>query len=180
VQAYSYQKHPSMLIDHFNNTIDTWIDALDQYSLNDLQYNPDRENWALGQVYLHLINETQFYITQIESCLKHNDNENEKMKDTGVTMFTNNSFPDEKIKGDPESMAKVHRSFSKSALETGMKKIKTDMNELWTEINNHETRGKSMHPGLGYFNAIEWFQFAEMHLRHHLRQKRRIEEALYF
>ena len=35
--------------------------------------------------------------------------------------------------------------------------------------------GKKKHPGLGYFNAEEWFQFAEIHLRHHLHQKNKIE-----
>jgi hypothetical protein len=34
---------------------------------------------------------------------------------------------------------------------------------------------KNKHPGLDYFNANEWLQFAEMHLRHHLRQKKRID-----
>jgi hypothetical protein len=38
--------------------------------------------------------------------------------------------------------------------------------------------GKTKHPGLGFFNANEWLQFAEMHLRHHLKQKERIEEFL--
>ena len=27
--------------------------------------------------------------------------------------------------------------------------------------------GKTKHPGLNYFTAKEWLQFAEMHLRHH-------------
>jgi len=38
--------------------------------------------------------------------------------------------------------------------------------------------GKSKHPGLGFFSASEWFQFAEMHLRHHLKQKERIDRFL--
>ena len=39
-------------------------------------------------------------------------------------------------------------------------------------------KGKTKHPGLGYFSAEEWLQFAEMHFRHHLRQKKRIDEFL--
>jgi hypothetical protein len=40
-------------------------------------------------------------------------------------------------------------------------------------------RGKAGHPGLGYFSAAEWLQFAEMHLRHHFRQKERLDVALF-
>jgi hypothetical protein len=42
----------------------------------------------------------------------------------------------------------------------------------------HPSTGKSRHPGLGYFNAGEWLRFIEMHMRHHLRQKERIDAFL--
>ncbi|HEV9036934.1 MAG TPA: hypothetical protein VGQ51_09945 [Puia sp.] len=38
--------------------------------------------------------------------------------------------------------------------------------------------GKTRHPGLHYFNSLEWLQFAEMHMRHHFRQKKRIDACL--
>jgi hypothetical protein len=36
--------------------------------------------------------------------------------------------------------------------------------------------GKTKHPGSNYFTAKEWLQFAEIHLRHHLKQKKRIDD----
>jgi hypothetical protein len=39
-------------------------------------------------------------------------------------------------------------------------------------------KGKTRHPGLLYFSAPEWLQFAEMHLRHHFLQKQRIDAFL--
>jgi hypothetical protein len=30
-----------------------------------------------------------------------------------------------------------------------------------------------------FFNAPEWLQFAEMHMRHHFRQKMRIDDRLF-
>ena len=56
--------------------------------------------------------------------------------------------------------------------------LKKDMNEAATQIDNSKSKGKTKHPGFNYFNATEWLQFAEMHLRHHLKQKERIEEFL--
>ena len=50
------------------------------------------------------------------------------------------------------------------------------MNDVAIIINENSLQGKTQHPGLGYFNATEWLQFATMHLRHHFKQKKRIEE----
>jgi hypothetical protein len=167
-----------MLIDHFNITIDGWIDALDHYSFSELLFKPDPDNWSLGQVYMHLLNETQYYISQIEYCLSHEENAKEKMKDAGAVMFANNSFPDERIKGDPGITSKIGQPASKEQLIQGMLALKDEMNKNWTLIVRNENNGKTRHPGLGYFNAIEWFQFAEMHLRHHFRQKIKIDKLL--
>lgn len=52
------------------------------------------------------------------------------------------------------------------------------MNNVEMLISKSPFKGKTKHPGLDYFSAIEWLQFAEMHLRHHLRQKKRIDHFL--
>ncbi len=167
-----------MLIDQFNSTIDNWIDALDQYSLDELLFRPNHESWSLGQVYMHLLNETQYYISQIRYCLEHHENINERMKDAGAVMLANNSFPNERIKGDPEVTSKIGQPQNKEQLLTGMLAVKEEMNSCWTAIARDESNSKTMHPGLGYFTAAEWLQFAEMHLRHHFRQKTGIDKLL--
>jgi len=167
-----------MLIDQFNKTIDDWISSLDQYSFNELLRKPDPGSWSIGQVYMHLVNETRYYISRVEDCLATNDHATEKMKEAGVTMLSNNAFPDARIKGEPDSIAKIQQPLSQSKLRQEMLALKTAMNDLWKRMLKQPTAGKTMHPGLGYFNAMEWFQFAEMHLRHHFRQKNRIEKGI--
>ena len=39
---------------------------------------------------------------------------------------------------------------------------------------NQKQFGKTQHPGLGFLDALEWYQYTEMHMRHHIRQKDRI------
>jgi hypothetical protein len=167
-----------MLIDQFNKTIDDWILSLDQYSFDELLIKPGPESWSLGQVYIHLVNETRYYISQVEECLKTNDHAAEKMKGEGVTMLSNNTFPNARIRGEPDSIAKIQQPTSQWQLKLEMEGLKTAMNKLWNRMIQQPTVGKTMHPGLGYFNAEEWFQFAEMHLRHHFRQKNRIDEKI--
>jgi hypothetical protein len=67
---------------------------------------------------------------------------------------------------------------SKEQVLHSLRKIKAKMNEISSVILRSPFNGKTKHPGLGYFSAHQWLQFAEMHLRHHFRQKRRIDTFL--
>jgi len=53
-----------------------------------------------------------------------------------------------------------------------------EMEQAAELISSNQPKGKSKHPGLGYFSAEEWLQFAEMHFRHHLTQKKLIDNYL--
>lgn len=164
-------------ISNFDKTIDTWVNSLENYNYQELSAKPGAQSWSLLQVIMHLIRENKFYEKQIEECLCNNENIGEEMKEEAKAMFENNSFPDQRLKGSdlPENMP---IPANKAALEQELSELKSEMNVLWIKINNNASTGKTCHPGLGYFNAKEWFQFAEMHLRHHLRQKARIDDFL--
>jgi hypothetical protein len=71
---------------------------------------------------------------------------------------------------------KVPQPESIDQLNLDMRQLKTDAFVLWQKTA--DARGKSKHPGLGYFTAQEWFQYVEMHMRHHLRQKARLDTYL--
>ncbi|MEO6454494.1 MAG: DinB family protein, partial [Ginsengibacter sp.] len=90
-----------MLIEDFNHTIDVWIKELEQYDLTQLCAKPSPNNWSLGQLYMHLIDDTNYYFEQIKICLFTNDNVSEQVSPAAKTMFLNNSFPDELIEGAP-------------------------------------------------------------------------------
>jgi hypothetical protein len=51
-----------MLIDYFNLIIDYWIDELDHYTFEQICRKPSPEGWSLGQLYMHLIENTNYYI----------------------------------------------------------------------------------------------------------------------
>jgi hypothetical protein len=166
-----------MHLTKLNETLNIWITALQNYDFDALVAKPDPETWSLGQVFLHLISETNYYIEQIEYCLIHHENASGQMTENGLLMFANNEFPDERIKNDAPSAQNIPQPTSKSDLLEQMLSLKTQLNLLWDKIMDIKPLGKTRHPGLGYFNAQEWVQFAEMHLRHHLRQRKRIENT---
>lgn len=166
-----------MLINDFNNTIDAWIKNLEPYSFANLCMKPTPGSWSLGQLYLHLINDTRYYIEQIEPCLSSNNNATEQIKPNRKALLLANEFPDIQIEGHPDN-AFIPQPESKEQLLQSLQNIKDDMNSIWLLIQQTPFNGKSKHDGFGYMTAAEWFQLAEMHFRHHLRQKKRLDDFL--
>jgi hypothetical protein len=166
-----------MLLNNFNNTIDLWIDALEQYTFRQLCARPATGSWSMGQLYTHLIDDTNYYIEQIKICLATNDNANEEASPFAKMLFLNNCFPDTIIEGSP-SNALILQPASKKVLVDGLLNIKAEISTLCTLISTSKFKGKTKHPGLSYFSAREWLQFADIHFRHHLRQKQKIDDFL--
>jgi hypothetical protein len=165
------------MIENFNHTVNHWLSELEGYSFNELCSKPSAAGWSLGQLYRHLINDANFYIEQIEVCVRSNDHTNEEASAAGKEMLVNNEFPNEIIEGDPAN-AFIPQPESKEKLLLDLVLLKEHMNKVAVMIRETLFRGKTKHPGLNYFSAVEWLQFADMHFRHHLRQKKRIDEFL--
>jgi hypothetical protein len=164
-------------LEAFNQIIDAWIKFLDDYSLEALQKKPINGSWSLGQVYMHIIEDTPWHIGQMREALATNDNSNEEMHANAKWMLKNNGFPDTKIEGTATD-DNVPQPTSKEDLLRNLKSIREEVNMLYRSNDFKGSAGKTRHPGLLYFSATDWLRFTEMHMRHHLRQKKRIDEAL--
>lgn len=166
-----------MLIDDFNNAIDTWINAINKLDFQQLCFQPDDSSWSIGQICVHLLNDTSWFLEQVKICLSNNDNANETMISFAKKMFDVNSFPNEKL-ANPAN-ANMAQPINKEALMQSFINLKKEINHIAIQIENTTSKGKTQHPGFGYFNATEWLQFATMHLNHHLKQKERIENFVH-
>jgi len=166
-----------MTIENFNRTIDHWITELEKYDYLQLCSKPPPTKWSMGQMYAHLIGDALFYIGQIKVCVTNNDHIEEQPSAAAQTMFSNNAFPDEMIEGSPDN-AFIAQPESKEQLMADLVNLKSEMNKAALLISESPFIGKTKHPGLNYFSARQWLQFADMHFRHHLRQKKRIDAFL--
>ena len=167
-----------MLIDAFNKTLDVWLEELRHYSDGTLLIKPDSSSWSVGQLYRHLIEETTWYFGQIELCLDTTENAAKEMTESAKAMFQNNSFPDIIIKGDPFISDNVKQPIDRQTLQDEFLSLKEAANTIWGKIESSGIHGKSQHPGIQFLNPQEWLQYAEMHMRHHLKQKSRIDTFL--
>lgn len=165
------------LLQQFNSTIDKWIGFLDLYSFELLCRIPSEGSWSLGQVYVHIISETEYYLQQIELSAWTTDNADKEMHEDAKKMFVANSFPDMLL--DSPTNVGTQQPGSKEALLQSLLFIKKEVDKLYNSFDVGKSIGKTKHPGLLFFSSLEWLQFAEMHIRHHLRQKQRIDEKLF-
>ncbi|RFM31078.1 DinB family protein [Chitinophaga silvisoli] len=164
----------SPILDQFNTTITTWINFLPHYTLAQLHHYPRPGSWSLGQVYTHIIDDTRYQVQQMKAALSTRENADETMHPNAKIMFENNSFPDLLIEG-PATNQIIPQPTSKQELMQALLQIQNEVNQAWQSIDPSTATGKSLHPGLHYFSALEWLQFMEMHMRHHFRQKQRID-----
>ncbi len=166
-----------MVIDNFNLTVEIWIKELKPINFIQLCAKPTPASWSLGQVYMHLIDATRYFLGQVTICAASDDHTSEEMSAEAKLMFACNEFPNIIMEGPP-SNADTPQPESKEELIRYLLELKEDINHVPLLMSASSHKGKTKHPGLNYFNAHEWFQFAEMHFRHHLRQKKRIDEFL--
>jgi len=161
----------------FNQTIQIWIDAIDDYTLDQLRRAPQEGSWSLGQVYRHILDDTDWFVGQMQEALTATENADRDMHAHAKQMFADNGFPDMQIQG-PATNRYIPQPETKEELRQRLIAIKEAVNRLFVRSATGRG-GKTRHPGLQYFSAGEWLQFAEMHLRHHLRQKARIDAVLW-
>ena len=86
-----------MLVTEFNTAIDEWIYAVQQYAAEQLYNKPSTGEWSVGQVCMHLVNDTNWFIQQIRTCTSVIANTSQTMHEAAKSMFANNSFPNEKL-----------------------------------------------------------------------------------
>jgi hypothetical protein len=166
------------ILDNFNITIEKWIVSLDQYTLEMLLLEPEPGVWSLGQVYMHIINDTGYFVEQMRICLQNDSYSQMEKHENAAAILANNEFPDMLIQG-PATYSSVPVPKTKEELVRGLLLIREEVNTLYNEFNFDKSTGKTKHPGLLFFNAIEWLRFAEIHMRHHFRQKKRIDDVLF-
>lgn len=157
-----------------------WLKDLDHYGEHQFRKKPDENSWSVGQLYDHLIHGTyNFHLQEIRNCLeKRNGAESGKKKFKGQILFTLGSFPPVKIKGIGGNNEPAQPEKPELVKDEFFRFIKV-MQKVAQELDQHKDNSyKTMHPTLGMLSGMEWYQLIEMHFRHHLRQKKVLDEAV--
>ncbi|KAA9005880.1 DinB family protein [Paenibacillus spiritus] len=171
----------------FEETVRGYIRDLESSSLERLLWKPSEDEWSLGQMYMHLIRSAQFMqLRNAALCLE--PGESTEVSQTGKTkageeVFKAGSFPPDRVHVPPSPQYTPPQPESKGQLAEGLRDTLRRMEEIESRITAELDSGKEaapytvLHPRFGGLNALEWFRLTEMHYRHHLLQKGRLDDA---
>lgn len=167
------------VLQNFGKTSELWLNALDKYTEEEFKIKPADDAWSLGQVYAHLIKAATFFqFERINECVSSDEHSLEPMNERTRDIYKMGGFPPIEVKVPIEFQPTPAQPENKEEARTKLKEVIALMPEYAAKIDSASYHGKAQHRALGYLNAIEWFELIDMHFRHHLRQKEKIEKFI--
>lgn len=157
-----------------------WRDALEQTSDDTLRAATAPGEWTLGQVYAHIVDATDgMVVPQIEKCLSVERTAAKKGKTlAGFFVFALGRIPPVRIRFQPIPGYAPKQPRDGASIRSSLDAMEARLLDLVARASSAPRDRRARHPLLGMLNAGEWLQFAQMHLHHHLRQRRRLEQLL--
>jgi hypothetical protein len=169
-------------LSQLDTTIGYYLEQLQGVSEEQLTRQPAEDKWSIGQLYVHLIQATQFMsLRNIGLCQEGNSESitvGGMKSDTGVGVFQLGRFPDIKIHVPPSPQYSPMQPNNKEELAQGLHKIVERMKAVEPTLAGIPPEHSAPHPNLGDLNATEWFSMVEMHFRHHLKQLGSLQQFL--
>lgn len=163
----------------FESIANDWMMALDTYDERNFNCKPDQESWSIGQVYYHLVHGTQnFHLRMVRQCMDNPAHAHEKKTFPGKIVFFMGRFPPIRIKVPPSDMYTPKQPESIAAIRRDLNTLIGTMPTIANELSQKQHQGKAQHPRFGYLSGDEWFAMIQMHFRHHLYQKNRLDSFL--
>ncbi len=165
----------------FNRTADLWMRDLGRYTPDQFLRKSSAGAWSIGQVYGHLVFGTRkMHLPNIDQCLRGQGSSGSGGKTMpGRICFLLGSFPPARITVPSSTPGYTpEQPTSQEEIRTSLAALVEEMRAVADRIAASGPGAKTKHPRLGMLSAAEWYQLIEMHFRHHLRQKRRLESEL--
>jgi hypothetical protein len=157
---------------------------LDKYDMEQLTRSPGEEEWSLGQVYKHLIGTALYmHLAKAAACADECGDASGEAASAGKTeagkaLFALGSFPPIAVRVPPSPQYTPPQPQSKEELLQGLQQVKARMREVEPMLASIPPERTRAHPRLGALTALEWFAMVEMHFRHHLLQKAKLDAFL--
>jgi hypothetical protein len=164
----------------FEKTARLWLVSLNDYTEEQFARQPSEAQWSIGQVYYHLVVGTEnFHLRACRKCLEHGGEVIEGGKTIpGKIVFLFGSFLPVKIHVPPSAEYTPKQPASRAEMREGLLKLIETMRALAPQLTHASPVQKWKHPALGMLTAVEWYRLIEIHFRHHLRQKARLDKFL--
>ncbi|MEN8698594.1 DinB family protein [Bacillus infantis] len=158
--------------------MDSYKQSLGKYTVEQLRKIPADGVWSLAQMYDHVIVVAHEYLDEAEACAAVDPVQSRGKTEFGEKLFRDGGFPPVKIRLPDEMNQPPDNSGTPASLLERLAELEKRMEGVGKKLHKVHSNLKREHGGFGWLNAKEWHQLAEMHFRHHLRQKGELEERL--
>lgn len=156
-----------------------WLKELDYYGANQFKKKVNSTSWTIGQIYDHiLVYSLEVHVKAIQECLQAKNESTKKTRKSfrGSIVFAWGGYLPIKYKSNP---------YKEPSQPLSAEKVKDDfyrflkvIYKVAKEIDYKKSNNKVKHPSFGYLTAEEWFQLIEMHITHHVRQKKKLDKEV--
>lgn len=140
------------------------------------QTTPPIGGWSYSEVYSHIFDASILSLGEVENCIRGEGKTRSTALVVKVILFLG-SFPPAARYKAPKMLQGREKKTDRATAAAFIEKFTTLLDNTYPGITQASPALKTRHPRLGYLNAEQWFRFTEIHLKHHLKQLKRIEKS---
>jgi hypothetical protein len=140
--------------------------------------SPPDGGWSYAEVFSHIFSSNLTCIQAIDRCIQGNAIQSKDPLSFPVKLvFLFGRFPPGKFKV-PDRLKDQVKKIGKSEAHQLVQRFKDELSQITPRISSADPDQKLKHPRLGLLNAVKWYEFMDIHLKHHQRQLNRISKGL--
>lgn len=168
---------PNKRLAAIQKSTDAYRSALDKMNESLFSKTPPAGGWSYSEVYSHIFDSNLLSLMAIRNCIK-GEGKNQATPFAAKAILFFGRFPPGKYKV-PKRLAERVKKIPVPEAAQLIADFEAQLNSIESTIHQASSRQKIAHPRLGYLNAMQWLRFIDIHMRHHLKQLKRIEKDLH-
>ncbi len=146
------------------------------YTEAQFQLTPPIGGWSYSEVYAHIFDASILSLQSMEKCLEGLGKNRPTAFAVKLILWMGILPPGVKYKVPPVLADRV-KVISRAEADELMSKFKMQLDEDYKKMSRARIDLKTTHPVMGFLNARQWLRFIEIHLKHHLKQLKRIDKS---
>jgi hypothetical protein len=171
---------PERILSKYTEHTEQWLSEVKNFKPEDFA-KPHKSGWSAAQVVDHICKTTHKCLAFAELCVQGNGEKGHAA--FGPALFSlMGAFPPVKIrvKNPPKGVEDIYspESINMEQAYESLYKALSAMQGILDKIRTSNPGMRAEHWAGGWFNALQWYHCAEMHIKHHFRQLKRIKKGL--
>ena len=150
--------------------------TLDRIGAVNFQTEPPIGGWSYSEVYSHIFDSSLLSLMALNNCIMGEGKKKPTAFVVKVILFFGSLPPGKKYKA-PSKIASRVKKISIAAAQQFITDFELQLMQIYPKMKDADPKIKVKHPVIGYLNAKQWLRFIEIHLKHHLKQLKRIENS---